>query len=73
MGLKRHPKRLPLTWWRFDDGTVRVVCSQGHASTLGHIVLADGSLRAPAGRLGSCHCGTCNEDLPLVLDGWIAH
>jgi hypothetical protein len=70
--LRRNPKRVPLSWWRFDDGTVRVVCSQGHASLLRHIVLEDGSLRAPAGQLSSCHCGHCNEDLPLKLEGWLS-
>lgn len=69
-GLKKNPKRVPLTWWRYDDGTVRVVCSRGHASTLRHLVNVDGTLSAPAGQKSSCHCGHCDEDLPLRLLDW---
>ena len=30
----------------------------------------DGALVAPFGQAGSIHCGVCNENLPLRLDGW---
>lgn len=70
VGLTYSIKRAPNTWFRFEDGTVRVVCSQGHASMLGHIVNYDGSLSAPPGYKSSLHCGHCNEDLPLFLEGW---
>lgn len=72
-GLRQSNRREPLTWFRFDNGTIRVVCSRGHASTLQHIVLPDGSLVPPPGMLPSLHCGWagCEEALPLRLAGWV--
>jgi hypothetical protein len=66
-----HAPRGPLTWWIFEPRDIlAVVCTNGHRSTVQHYVQADGSLVAPAGQLGSMHCGTCNESLPLQLDEW---
>lgn len=61
--------RNPGTWFR-SRGRVIAVCSQGHPSQIMHNIEADGRLVAPAGVASSCHCGTCNETLPLRLDGW---
>lgn len=67
----RHAAKGPCTWWIFEpQDTLTVVCSKGHRSWVQHHVLTDGTLRAPDGHAGSMHCGDCNEDLPLRLDGW---
>lgn len=70
MGIRRSDKTEPMTWHRTNLGTVVVVCSSGHRSWVQHVVEPDGSLRAPTGASPSAHCGHCNENLPLRLDGW---
>src|SRR6185295_5213378 len=68
-----HAPKGPLTWWIFEPrDTLTVVCSQGHRSYVLHYVEPDGSIIPPEGKQPSMHCGSCNEDLPLVLDGWPA-
>lgn len=71
--LRKSARREPLTWWRYDVfGSVRVVCTEGHASLLQHQIMPDGSLVAPQGQLPSLHCGHdgCDESLPLKLEDW---
>lgn len=75
----------PLSWcwynqtiWCLPDqpdpwGTGIVRCSRGHHSVLVHNVLPDGRLVPPAGESASMHCGTCDEDMPLMLEGWREH
>lgn len=68
--MKKDIKPNPLTWWRFEGGTVRVVCSKGHKSELMHNIDSFGNLYVQTGQSPSCHCGVCNELLPSQLIGW---